>query len=324
MITGAHRSMTSLLARQLSLAGLGFGDSLLPGNEFNPDGYFEDRPLVEFHRLLLHRHKQSWLTAMPDAASASSPRDLDFVKRYAAHRSATAPVWAVKDPQLGLFVPVWRSALRQTRLLAIFRHPAEVCRSVVQRSCIVSGNVLEARLARLLASDPDCAARMWVSYNQAILAAWNSAPASTAIIDTRWLARPDLLAQMLEQRWQLPLPHGPAEMLFDARRLSTAPPVLEVGDEELAEDIHTTWQSLRQAKLDWPGLPPVGNDDSLDVRVSASNHRPAPVPSNMALAREKSAEGFDMICMRVRHFIRRLSFPNPGLASREQGVGGAE
>ena len=324
MVTGANRSMTSLLARQLSLAGLDFGDCLLPGNQFNPDGYYEDRPVVEFHRLLLHRQNQSWLTATAGATSVSMPKDVDFVQRYAAHRSSMHPVWAVKDPQLSLFAPFWRTALRQTRLLAIFRHPADVCRSVRERSCRVSGNPLESRLARLLAGDPDCAARMWLSYNQAILDAWKSDPSSTAIIGLPWLSQPDLLARMLKERWQLPLPLLTTTILFDAERLAVAPEVLEVGDEKLASDIRTTWQSLKQAEACSPDVEPANSKTRLDIKVTGANCQPVPMPGRISNSLEKSAEGFDLLCMRIRHRIRSFGFPRPKRAATARGVGGAD
>jgi len=53
IITGMHRSGTSLTAAFLQKIGLDLGDNLLKGNYWNPKGYFEDIDFVEFQRTVL-------------------------------------------------------------------------------------------------------------------------------------------------------------------------------------------------------------------------------------------------------------------------------
>lgn len=53
VITGMHRSGTSLTTSLLQSAGVFIGDRLLGNNLSNPKGHFEDLDFVEFHQQLL-------------------------------------------------------------------------------------------------------------------------------------------------------------------------------------------------------------------------------------------------------------------------------
>ncbi len=53
IITGMHRSGTSLTAEFLQKISLDLGNNLLKGNYWNPKGYFEDIDFVEFKRTVL-------------------------------------------------------------------------------------------------------------------------------------------------------------------------------------------------------------------------------------------------------------------------------
>src|SRR3954453_24026745 len=53
VITGMHRSGTSLVASYLSSLGVGLGDRLLAADARNPHGYFEDADFRELHGEML-------------------------------------------------------------------------------------------------------------------------------------------------------------------------------------------------------------------------------------------------------------------------------
>ena len=63
LITGMHRSGTSLLALMLQKLGLDLGTTLLAADPQNPDGYGEDLPVLTLQREALkrhHRHTRGW------------------------------------------------------------------------------------------------------------------------------------------------------------------------------------------------------------------------------------------------------------------------
>ena len=53
LIFGSGRSGTSLVTNLISELGAELGNDLLGGNKFNPDGFFEDRTIVNLHKDLL-------------------------------------------------------------------------------------------------------------------------------------------------------------------------------------------------------------------------------------------------------------------------------
>ena len=60
MIIGFHRSGTSMLAQELTNAGLFIGDKLLGGDISNVDGHFEDYDFFSFHEKILKDSNNSW------------------------------------------------------------------------------------------------------------------------------------------------------------------------------------------------------------------------------------------------------------------------
>jgi len=60
LIVGMHRSGTSVLARGLQALGVSIGDNLLPGNEWNPKGYFEHADIVGLNDTLLGLVGRRW------------------------------------------------------------------------------------------------------------------------------------------------------------------------------------------------------------------------------------------------------------------------
>lgn len=117
------------------------GKRLMPPSPENPKGYFEHLDIVAVHDLLLSALGRSW----------SDPRTLPL--GWLDHPVARAmeaalgkwvdlefpqdAVFAVKDPRISRFLPLWRRALitkgYDLRVLHVLRHPAEVAASLHAR-----------------------------------------------------------------------------------------------------------------------------------------------------------------------------------------------
>src|SRR6476620_5037184 len=54
IITGMHRSGTSLITSILQQSGLPIGEQLVPAAEGNPHGFFEDQAFMLLHQAMLH------------------------------------------------------------------------------------------------------------------------------------------------------------------------------------------------------------------------------------------------------------------------------
>jgi GT2 family glycosyltransferase len=158
-IVGMHRSGTSMLAHLLAACGVDLGpeDELLAANEFNRDGYWENRYVVALNDQLLEFFGGSW-DAPP---SAPSPELVDgAVEQFGAsalevlERLRTSAVWGWKDPRTTLTVAFWRRLLPDLRLVAALRDPVEVALSLQRRG----------------ATSPTLALRLWLEYNARVAA----------------------------------------------------------------------------------------------------------------------------------------------------------
>lgn len=154
VITGMHRSGTSLVASLLERGGLHLGDKLLEADKGNPRGYFEDVDLYEFHREALASRQQHLSV---DEGFVFEPTEAERRRAKAivagrSHRSS----WGWKDPRTALFLDFWHEQLPDARFLFLFRHPIDVLLSLVRRGDVNCLGLTEGLDA-------------WARYNKRIL-----------------------------------------------------------------------------------------------------------------------------------------------------------
>jgi hypothetical protein len=145
VILGMDRTGTSLCANILNALGMRLSPVLLPGTEFNPNGFFEDEEILLAHEWTLARLERSW-----DTLSAIHPfpplwwqspamdpfRDtlVDIVRRRIDEGPGT---WGFKDPRTAMLLPLWNEVFRICGVSPVFvlcvRHPAAVAHSLAAR-----------------------------------------------------------------------------------------------------------------------------------------------------------------------------------------------
>lgn len=138
-VLGMHRSGTSLVAALVDRLGVDGGPraSMLAPDEFNRDGYWEQRPIVEWHDSVLTR-LGGWASAPPpppdDSTLALVAGEVGDDLATILSRLFPGP-WFIKDPRQCLLLGVW-SHLRGNAELAIVvsRDPLEVVRSLQRRN----------------------------------------------------------------------------------------------------------------------------------------------------------------------------------------------
>jgi hypothetical protein len=139
IVLGMSRSGTSLLTEVFNRAGFYVGgeDDLLAADDSNPRGYFEnlhihdenERLLAEFGGSWLRPPPAEWLLAHGDRTTARLREILEQMRGEAAD----API-AVKDPRIGVLLPVWKPAFQDVLhpVIAV-RDPVEVAMSLARR-----------------------------------------------------------------------------------------------------------------------------------------------------------------------------------------------
>jgi hypothetical protein len=131
VITGMHRSGTSLIASLLQRAGVDVGRRLLPAGAANPRGFFEDLDFLEFHEAALRRRGHSHF--VPESfAFEATPDELDHARSLLAGRT-DRDLWGWKDPRTALFLPFWQDLLDSAVFVLVYRHPLEVLLSLMRR-----------------------------------------------------------------------------------------------------------------------------------------------------------------------------------------------
>ncbi len=151
LIMGSGRSGTSLMAGLLSDIGFYQGARFLRPKEDNPKGFFEDRYINDLnerimgsalsftHLRWLHRllpriplRTNGWMALLPlDARVEASPSQQAEITALVAQEP-----YCYKDPRFSYTYPAWKPFLaggegEPALAIAVFRHPAEVCASVL-------------------------------------------------------------------------------------------------------------------------------------------------------------------------------------------------
>lgn len=142
-VLGMHRSGTSVVAGIIERLGVGAGPatSLFDADEFNQDGYWEQRPVVQCNDDLLRAMKG--FASAPPARGAEPPLHLAQTKIAPLLAMFDGP-WFIKDPRMCLLLPAWQHATGTCEpVLVVARHPVPVALSLRRRN----GYVMELGLA---------------------------------------------------------------------------------------------------------------------------------------------------------------------------------
>lgn len=147
VVTGMHRSGTSLVSQLLSELGVDFGDSkaFYCADQWNEKGYFETRQIVDANSRLITgvartdgslaaALSQIRYLAMPnqDVINRRSSR-MKHLLKDAVHGYGNK---AVKDPRFCLTLKHWQEVVELDKLVVCLRHPFAVAQSLKRRQHI--------------------------------------------------------------------------------------------------------------------------------------------------------------------------------------------
>jgi len=181
VVLGCHRSGTSALTGLLSAVGFTPGKRLLPPNQFNERGYFEDALIGEHNEALLRNLGRSWkderqlplgweLSETGIAGSAVLAGALRDSFDLTAH-------CVLKDPRVCRLLPVMQQAFEQNfigpKYIFSLRTPYAVVASLAHRDGIAHGRAALLYLAYLLEAERQTRGkpRVFVQY-ESLLVDW--------------------------------------------------------------------------------------------------------------------------------------------------------
>ena len=178
IVTGMHRSGTSLIAHYLSQCGLNIGENLFNPHINKPEnscaGHHEDLDFIDFHKQVFQRNKIDSSALLLDGSELPievNAAEREMAKELLQSRDDLAQ-WAWKDPRTTLFLNFWDELIGDANYLFPFRHPLSVVDSLLRR-----GN--EKPISR----KPIVGLLSWTIYNQQILNFVDQKAASSLIFN---------------------------------------------------------------------------------------------------------------------------------------------
>ena len=145
-----HRSGTSCITRIFNLLGVTLGEELLDPASDNPKGFWENWYLVQINKQILKNSNGS-RDKPPKKINLTLKNKLDilsFINNRPKNR-----VFGLKDPRMLLTWEAWKPYLKKYNIVAIFRHPSSVAKSLNARNGI----------------SEDLGNNLWKYYNEKLL-----------------------------------------------------------------------------------------------------------------------------------------------------------
>lgn len=206
-----HRSGTSLIASFLDALGVDLGRDLLPADDANPRGYWEDLGFCELHRRILQEctpegpgHADwGWSEAgTADASRFAAYRDRALA--LVAGRGGKPGPWGWKEPRTTLFLDFWDDLLDEAKYVLVYRFPWEVADSMQRLG------------AEVFLGNPLYAYRIWEAYNRRLLDFHRRHRERSVLVSTNALVeRPERIADLLRGKLGLPFSDAAFEEVFD-------------------------------------------------------------------------------------------------------------
>lgn len=193
IITGMHRSGTSMTASLLERCGLDLGSRMMPAGLGNELGHFENMDFVELHGKLLESQGCS-----PDAWTADIgpvvSEDLRSMAKDLAGKNLRNRSWGWKDPRTVLFLDFWNETIPNAKFLFVFRSPHQVVDSLFRRG----DAVFEHDAVRAL--------KLWIAFNRKIIDFVQRNQDRCLVTDVRTvIEQPHELVSALNERFSMHL-----------------------------------------------------------------------------------------------------------------------
>ncbi|MDC8833017.1 rhamnan synthesis F family protein [Alteromonas gilva] len=200
LVSGFHRSGTSLVAKTLANNGVNMGDNLMGASFANPEGHFEDIPLVELHDAMLAANGTNWQEHKNITLTTPSFLTSRLTTYLNSRRDKAATFIGAKDPRALFFRQQWLQQ-RQANLksLFVFRSWQYSVSSLLKRhsrELLQTSSPMSTRPSDIIFwQQPELAAKMWITSAQAMLKWHEKNPNNTLLFP---------LAALIEKNDHLP------------------------------------------------------------------------------------------------------------------------
>ncbi len=221
ILTGMHRSGTSLVASLLRQMGVHMGDQLITADRHNPHGYFEDTAFLRLQQQMLthcvNRQAAGWhdwgWTENEEWHAEGTMRFRLRAQRLLQQRAGQKCLWGWKEPRTTLFLDFWDGLATNARYLLLYRFPWEVADSMQRLG------------APVFLQHPEYAYPIWCYYNRRLLDFYRRHADRCLLLNVNALVQqPEQLSALLESKFGLALHASKAvfENIFNPNEFTAA------------------------------------------------------------------------------------------------------
>ncbi len=247
IITGFHRSGTSVLAQEFYNAGLHIGDRLMKADSSNVDGHFEDVDFFTLHNKILHDNKMNWKYTSSKPINIY-PKHNSFINHIVVSRSSKYNEWGFKDPRASLFLDFWQEQLNSAYSVIIYRHYDECVHSLLTRAsrdivCNTKSHNIE------FWQDPMMAYKMWLNYNKKIIEHVKKYPNKSILISHQSLMDGFPIVKTIKDKFNFNLDLS-SKTSINKKLLSVKSSNTLAIDSKLKKELDDTWNELQSLSLE--------------------------------------------------------------------------
>ena len=246
IVTGFHRSGTSMVTQLLHRAGLFVGEDLIGAMPSNPYGHFEDREVLAIHRGILEDNAADWTVAdsFPFFIRKERWREMaDLVAR----RQTRYPTWGFKDPRACLFLGAWKHLLPDSRFIFIYRPPSDCIRSLERRQAGEYVNSRGPRRSHLrFFRQPDQGLKMWNLYNRHLIAFARTIIDDCLVLPFERVSAGYPLIRAVNRRFGIGLDEVPTEAVFDPAVVTGSRRAVPAYGARVRARVPETWRNLEE------------------------------------------------------------------------------
>jgi hypothetical protein len=232
IITGMHRSGTSLITQWLSKCGLQTGEKLVPGGHGNVEGHFEDIEFLKMHEEILADHNLPKTGLTAEHVAQFTIYEKEKLKSIIKVKKQLYDQWGWKDPRTCLFLDVYKELLPDACYLVILRDYQSVVSSLLRRefkwlekkylvrkyfSRLVWTKFRRSRrMVRFYKDHATEYLKVWIAYNQDILKCIETLPRDAfAVVNYSMLKDEDTqVFEYLKNKWNLALKYSRFRDIF--------------------------------------------------------------------------------------------------------------
>ncbi|HMG09394.1 MAG TPA: sulfotransferase [Mucilaginibacter sp.] len=240
IITGMHRSGTSLITDWLSRCGLQIGERLVTGGIGNVDGHFEDVEFLKLHEEILSNNNLQTSGLVDETNMELSLYQLEKLKSIIKVKQQLYDQWGWKDPRTCLFLNTYAQLIPGAKYLVIARDYNSVVNSLLKRGFVEVDKKYMARgyISRLVwkyirrprrqrefyIDNAETLLKVWITYNEEILKALKKLPPKDyLVVDYNLLLEQDCTVfSFLTDKWKFALNYFDFRQVYKSSLMSKA------------------------------------------------------------------------------------------------------